>query len=182
MKTRKFHILVATFALTFAGAAHAQSTEPGANTGRELVADMFECRAISNPEERLACFDREVNRVYEAQESKELVIADREQIKQTRKGLFGFTLPKIGLFAGSDDDDETEKVSEITAVLASARPMRNGRYLLTLQDGSRWQQVDKVKVLGKPSAGDEVVLKRGALGSYFAKIGKRRAIRVKRID
>ncbi len=184
MQFRKFHILIALSALGATSAASAQSDEAVAVPGSELVAEMFECRTIENPEERLACFDREVGRVFAAQESKELVITDREQIRQTRKGLFGFTLPKIGLFGGGDDDDDdqVEEISEITTTLASARQMSNGRYLLTLEDGARWQQVDKVPVFGGPGAGDEVTIKKGVLGSYTAKIGKRRGFKVKRLD
>lgn len=160
--------------------ASAQSDSAKEEPRAGIVEHLFDCRAIEDSSERLACFDREVDRVYQARESKELVITDREEIKQTRKGLFGFTLPKIGIFKG--EDNGVEEISQVTATIASARQNRNGRYILTLESGAQWVQVDKVPVFGNPSAGDEVVIEKGILGSYKAKIGKRRAFKVKRVE
>ena len=145
-----------------------------------LVEQLFDCREIADSSERLACYDREVNNVYEAQTTRELVIADREQIKETKRGLFGFKLPKIGLFDGGDDDEE--ELNELTTTLTSARQNSSGRYILVVEGGARWMQTDKTPVFGKLEPGDEIVIKSGVLGSYMAKIGKRRAVRVRRLD
>lgn len=146
----------------------------------DVVQKLFDCRSIEVAEERLACFDREIDIVFKARESKEIVITDREQIKETRRGLFGFTLPKIGLFGGGDDKDD--EVNEIIAKVAVARQQRNGRYLITLEDGARWAQTDNTPVLRDIDAGETIVIKTAALGSYMAKVGSRRAFRVKRVD
>jgi hypothetical protein len=148
----------------------------------EIIEELFDCRAIEEPEARLACFDREVAEVFEAQNSRQLVIADREQVRETRKGLFGFTLPKLGIFGGGDDDDDEEEITEITSTITSIRRMGNGRYFIAIETGARWMQSDSTPVLGNPEAGDAITIKRAAMGSYMAKIEGRRAIRVKRVD
>ncbi|MBO6525722.1 hypothetical protein [Erythrobacter sp.] len=160
----------------------AQSDSESAVDTPAIVEELFDCREIADPDARLACFDREVAKVYDAQSSRQLVIADREQVREARKGLFGFTLPKLGIFGGGDDDGDEEKITEIASTLTDIRRMGNGRYLLTLESGAQWMQTDSTPVLGNPSEGDEVVIKRAALGSYMAKIDGGRAIRVKRTD
>ena len=146
----------------------------------EVVSRLFDCRKIEDPTERLACFDREVAVVEEAEASDALVIADREQIREARKGLFGFSLPKIRLFGGGDDDEED--IDELEAVIASANRARNGKMLLTLEDGARWIQTDNTPILGTIDPGDDVTIEKAALGSYKAKIGRKRAFRVKRLN
>jgi len=143
-----------------------------------IVADLFACREISDDAARLACFDREVGTIQEKQERQEIVIADKEEVRETRRGLFGFSLPKIGLFKGDDEED----IDEVAVTIASARKMSNGRVSFTTEDGARWVQVDKTLVLRDPKPGDQVTIKKGAIGSYMAKIGKARAFRARRVD
>jgi hypothetical protein len=177
-------IVVAALA---AAPAAAQSDLESAIDIPAIVEELFDCREIADPDARLACFDREVAKAYDAQSSCQLVIADREQVREARKGSFGFTLPKLGIFGGGDDDEDGEKITEIASTLTDIRRIGNGRYLLTLGSGARWMLANSTSVLGNPSEGDEVVIKRAAFGSYafgsyMAKIEDRRAIRVKRTD
>jgi len=181
MPNRKMRLAMVVAILASSSVALAQSDEVEIAGAPQVIEQLFGCRQIEDPEARLACFDREVDRVYQARESKDLVIADREQMKETRKGLFGFTLPKIGIFGGGDDDKE-EEISEITTTITSFGRMSNGRAIFTVEGGARWMQTDNIPVLGSPDAGDSVVIETAAMGSYKAKIGKKRAIRVKRVD
>lgn len=144
----------------------------------EVMGKLFECRAITDPTARLACFDREVGAVQAAQESRELVIAERQQVEEARRGLFGLKLPSIRLFGGGDN----EEVSELTATLASARKMGNGRFIFELDDGARWIQTESSPGYKKYKAGDTIVISKGALGSYKAKVEGKRAIRVRRLN
>ncbi len=166
-------------AFVFAAPSQAQDdTTPDFDTP-ELVAQLFACRDIADDSERLACFDREVSAMQGAQESKELVIVEKEQVEQTRKGLFGFALPKIGLFKGDGGEDE---ISDLETTLVSARRMNNGRYSFVVEGGARWIQTDKTPVLRTPKAGDPVTIKKGAIGSYMVKFGKARAFRARRVE
>jgi len=127
----------------------------------------------------VACFDREVADVYEAQESRELVIAEREQVTEVRRGLFGLKLPNIRLFGGGDEDED---VNQITATLADARKLSNGRFVFELENGARWIQTENGTGFKRFKAGDTIVIKRAALGSFKARINDKAAGRVKRIN
>ena len=115
-----------------------------------------------------------------AQSSNQVVIADREQVREARRGLFGLTLPRIKLFDG--DGDEGDEISEIDGVVQSARKLRSGKWLVRLEDGAVWQQTEPPRSSQRdPKAGDSIVIKRAALGSYMAKINDGRGFKVMRV-
>lgn len=144
----------------------------------EAYAKLLECRGVADDAERLACFDVAVGRLETAKASDEVVIVSREQVEATKRGLFGLKLPKIRLF-GNDDEDETIK-ELVSSVAAVARTPRGG-WVVTLEDGAVWEQTDTTYV-GRPKVGEEVVIRRAALGSYMAKIDGGIGFRVTRRD
>ena len=144
-----------------------------------VIDRLFECRSIADADVRLACFDREVGAVYEAREAQELVIAERGEVEEAKRGLFGLKLPKIKLFGDGEDGD---KVDEISATLAVARIMGNGLYLFELEDGARWVQTEKSIGRKDYGKGDTIVISKGALGSFKAKVNGERAMRVRRVN
>ena len=165
--------------LVVAAPLAAQDNDASAVETPAIVAGLFACREIADDAERLACFDREVGTIQEKQQRKEIVIADKEEVRETRRGLFGFSLPKIGLFSSDDDEDE---VDSLETTIVSARKMSNGRLSFEVEGGGRWIQTDNTAVLRDPKPGDTVEIKKGAVGSFMAKIGKARAFRAKRVD
>ncbi len=178
MRTHFIFLAFGAAMLVGTSAQAQEDPEDGVDTPA-VIDQMFQCREVEDPEARLACFDREVGRVYEAQASRELVIADREQVEKTKRGLFGLRLPKIGLFSG---DDDKERVNEITATLASAQKRSNGMYIFELEDGARWLQTESISGFQRYKAGDTIVIKQAALGSFKAKVNGKRAMRVRRLN
>jgi hypothetical protein len=146
----------------------------------EMIERLFDCRKIEDPAARLSCFDREVAAVEVAAATDDLVIADREQMKEARRGFFGLSLPKIKLFGGGDSDEE--EITKVETTLLSASQASGGKWLLLMEDGAQWLQTDNTPVLGSPATGVAVTIERAALGSYIARIGKKRPIRVRRIN
>lgn len=176
--------IVAALSFAFIGvfgtqSASAQDAAEAKIETPAVVDKLFQCREITDAEARLACFDREVNAVYEARESRELVIADREEVKEARRGLFGLKLPKIKLFGGGGDDED---VNEITATLARATKLDNGRHIFELEDGARWIETESVSGFRKFKAGDTIVISTAAMGSFKAKVNGKRAARVRRLN
>lgn len=108
-----------------------------------------------------------------------VVIADREQVKEARRGLFGLSLPRIKLF-GSGDNDQGANTNQIETTIASIRQLRGGKLVLSLEDGAMWQQTE-VKTMRSPREGQSITIKRAALGSFIAKINGGRSFKVKRI-
>src|SRR5688572_24524533 len=82
---------------------------------------LLACRAISDNEQRLACYDKNAATVGEAVAKRELVVIDRESVKQTKRGLFGFSIPNLGIFGDDGDEDEIKQIDgEIVATGLSA--------------------------------------------------------------
>ena len=157
----------------------AQSQEEPEIATPQVIDRMFECRSIAEPEARLACFDREVAAVFAARESKELVIAEREQVEEAKRGLFGLKLPTIKLFGGGSDEDD---LNEITTTLAGATKLDSGRHIFELEDGARWIEVEDAAGYRRFKAGDEITISRASLGSFKAKVDGKRAVQVRRIN
>ena len=150
-----FKLSLGFAALTLTLPAAAQDKDADGIKTPAIVADLFACRDIVDDEARLACFDREVGVIQSKQQREEIVIADKEEVRETRRGLFGFSLPKIGLFR---DDDEEDELDRVQVTIASARKMSNGRVSFTTDTGARWIQVDNTPILRDPKPGDNVTI------------------------
>lgn len=135
------------------------------------------CRAVADEGERLSCYDRQVEVLENAANAKEIVVADRETVRETRRGLFGFSLPKINLFG----DDDEEEFQEINSTVTSARQLGYGYWSIQLEDGARWEQTDGKLVLS-PKSGQKIKIKRGAVGTFFANVNGQPGIRVRRVE
>ena len=139
---------------------------------------VVDCRGIAEPTQRLACFDRTVGEMAKAGEQKDLVVLDRETMRETRKGLFGFTLPKLKLFGGGDED-EKDAVREIESTVSGIRSAKDGFPIFTIADGARWKQTDGRNVF--PKVGQTIKIKAASLGSYMASINGRAGVKVMRL-
>lgn len=142
-----------------------------------LVDDLATCRAITSEAERLACYDRTAAAIANARERKELLVVDREEARKTRRGLFGFALPRIKLFGDADD---TAEISEITGKVKSVNATGYQNLLVVLEDGSQWQTTEASR--RKPHVGQEIRVKRGMMGSYFLDMPGGVLIRARRIQ
>lgn len=163
--------------LTSSGFAQkSKQTEDPAVASR-LVGDVAACRTITADAERLACFDRTVAAFETARAGNQLKVVDREDIKKTRRSLFGLSLPRLNLFGGGEDDEP--EIKEIDATIRSVREMPYGLWIIGLDDGSNWQFTEQITQ--QPKVGDPITIKRGALGSYFGIVKKRAALKMKRI-
>jgi hypothetical protein len=134
------------------------------------------CRALTADSERLACYDRSVAALADAREKQDIVVADRATIRETKRGLFGFSLPRLKLFGGTEGED----VKEIDGTIAAVRSTPDGLAIFTLADGARWKQTDGGNSFAK--AGDTIRIRRGALGSYLASISKSTTFRIVRLS
>jgi hypothetical protein len=107
----------------------------------------------------------------------ELVVFDRESVRETKRGLFGFSLPNLGIFG-----DEENEISQIEGTVVSFGFNADGGYIFRLADGSRWSQTDGKPLAVDPQNGDKVVVKKGALGSFTLSVAKQPGVKVKRIN
>lgn len=140
--------------------------------------NLLACRGIGDAAARVACYDTAVAALQEARDKKEVVVLDREGVKQAKRSIFGFSLPKLKLFGGSDKDEP--EVTEITSTLSEVKPASYGLYFYALEDGSVWQTTEP-QGASEPRRGQSITIKAGMLGSYISHVGKDRGVKVKRI-
>ncbi len=140
------------------------------------------CRDISDAEGRLACYDREALAIQQALVRGDLIALDREEVRKTRRSLFGFSLPATRLFSKDEGREETDKetVDNLSTVVKSARQLPRGRWTIELEEGGTWTQIDDRKLAIYPRPGHKIEIRRAALGSYLANVNGQIAIRVRR--
>lgn len=134
------------------------------------LADLRQCRAITDAAARLACFDAASARIVAAVDEGELRFVDKEAIKQTRRRLFGFALPDIGLFGGGKDDAEEERITVLETSITRVESGGNGEWVFATPEGAVWQIRNAPFRFRAPKVGDKVVLKEASLGSYFIRV------------
>ena len=168
-------IFVISGSLAFLLTTSAAAREAPAGPPPAIVQGLLACRAISEPMQRLACYDRQSNAVASAIQKKDLVVIDKERANAAKRSLFGFSVPSFaGLLGGGD-------LNEIEGTVVEANENGEGGWIIRLADGSVWNQTDDTPVALEPRRGDKVTIKRGALGSYFVKVGKQPGFKAKRI-
>ena len=143
---------------------------------------MVRCRAITDPAARLACFDEAVAALQAAQERHDVVVVDRQQVREGRRRLFGLSLPRIPIFGGGDDDDnDQDAVRSIESTVSAVTTQGYGQWQVTLADGSVWLQVDNNTLAVAPRPGHRIVINRGALGGFMMRVNNQPGIRVRRV-
>lgn len=166
-------ILAGAFLALSTPAAQAQEAERA-----EVLERLAACRAEADPAARLACYDAAAAALDEAERSGDVVVLDREQMRETRRGLFGFAMPSLDIFNRGADEEE-EEIDNVSYVVRTAREGRDGYWVFSMEDGSVWRQIDG-RMWGRPRAGETAVVRRAALGSFLMNVGDAPAIRVRR--
>lgn len=161
-------------------AATAQQRPRPGEERPEVLSRVVQCRTIAVEAERLACYDREVATLDQAQASGELLAMDRNQVRRTRRSLFGMTVPNLGIFG--DDNEDEEAASRIETTIRSATTNANGKWIIELADGARWMQIDSMNLSARPRPGQPIRIRRAAMGSYLANVNNQTAIRMRRIN
>lgn len=168
----------ATVAIFVAGGAAAKDRDPPRKS--PLVNAIAACRQIADPTERLACFDKASGELVAAADKGEVSVVDRSELRQARRSLFGFNMPKLPFFSGdkSADDVADKLVSKVTYV----KDLGHNRYAVRLADGNAvWETLEAYGAFHMPKVGDSVEINRGPLGSYILRFGRQRGVKGRRI-
>jgi len=144
------------------------------NASSKTLDALSECRKIANDTARLACFDRFAQSFETGLKNEDFKIVDKGDVRNIKKSLFGFSLPRVDLFGSK------EPFMEIDSTVTMVRPVSNDAVQMTIAEGNAvWQTTDPISFPPKPGA--KIRIKKGALGNYFLAIdGKSyRGIRVR---
>ncbi len=141
------------------------------------VKAVLDCRAIPENSARLACYDAAVAAMGQAEVKGDLLTLDKEQRRTVRRQSFGLTLPSFTLF---DRGEKPEEADRLISKIASVSRLPRGQWVIHLEDGAVWRQIDEEELRRDPKAGQAVAIRRAALGSFLMNIDGQSAIRVHR--
>jgi hypothetical protein len=164
-------VTIASALATSAVAAGAPQATPKA------VQTAIDCRKLGDDKARLACYDSAVEALGKQLAEGEVVAVDHAQMQQVRRQAFGFTLPSLSLFDHAGQPDET---SEVVLAVEDARRTGDGKWLLRLEGGQVWRQIDTGDFSRDPRPGAKSTIKKAMLGSYMMMVGGHSPVRVHR--
>lgn len=140
--------------------------------------DLIACSQIADGVARLACYDRRIALIEQAESKGDILVADRKQVEDAQRGLFGYSILKSNLLSG----EKGEAINQVELTVASASQYDYGRWRLTMEDGSVWDQIGTDVLAFDPRSGNKVIIKRASFGSYAAKVDSQPPIKVRRIQ
>lgn len=166
-------------ALSLGTTAEAQNDE-GVQTP-DYLAKLKECQAISDDAARLACFDGSVNAIIAANDAGQVQIVDQEDVRNTRRQLFGLSVPEVGILKGKDDKESKEARELLETSITSVRYLSAKKVRFTTEEGAVWEMNRIPRRLRTVKAGDPVVFKKAALGTFFIRINGQMGVKGKRV-
>ncbi len=173
-------IVLAAAAMTLPSPAIAADDDRGGPNNAYLAA-LKACQVETNDAARLACFDKAAGTILAASEQGDLRMVDREEVRQTRRKLFGFSLPSFGIFDGRDRKDDQPEVELLQTTIAKVRASEYGGWTVVTAEGAVWQIDNPPARLMSPKVGQSLEIKAGALSSYFLRINGQPGVKGKRV-
>lgn len=168
-----------TAGLVSLAAVPALAQDQAADASGDYLDGLKACQQITDNAARLACFDSAVGSIVAATDSGDVQVIDREDLRQTRRSLFGFSLPNLGIF-GSDGDEEQQEL--FTTTLTNVRYTGRNSARVTTAEGAVWE-MNNIPSTRRPfEVGDEVKFKEASLGFYFLRIGGQTGVKGRRVQ
>lgn len=145
-----------------------------------LVGALEACRAMTDPTQRLACYDKEAGALLAAAQTGDVAVVDKTEVRKARKSLFGFAMPNLPFFSGDDSANEVSDTLEST--ITKAGGIGYGKFRITIAEGNAvWETTETYGTMRDPRPGDKISIKRGPLGSYMLRIGNGRGVKGRRV-
>lgn len=151
--------------------------QPAPTASPQRVQSVLDCRKLINDTDRLACYDQAVGALGQALSRDEIVAVDHSQLQEVRRQAFGFQLPSLGFL---DRGAKPEEVDKVTLKVESARQGGDDKWVLMLEGGQVWRQIDDGQFSRDPKPGSMATISRAVLGSYIMTIGGHSPVRVHR--
>jgi hypothetical protein len=177
--TKFLPLPILAIALLAVAPSAAAKSPPEKAANSPLVTALDACRQITDDAQRLACFDRASAALVGATASGDVSVVDRAQLRQTRKALFGFNMPRLPFFAGDKSAEDDKGVLDST--IKSVRSMGYERFQIVLVDGAIWETAQVYLSFSEPRKGQKIRIKRAPLGVYFLEIDGQVAVKGRRV-
>jgi hypothetical protein len=95
------------------------------------------------------------------------------------------TAPEPAFGGAKPRKTKVDRAREVTQMIAHATKATDngiGHWVVTLDNGQSWKMTESVPGFAPPAAGDEVRLRKGALGGYLMDVNHQAGVRVERIE
>ena len=155
------------------------SAQVKAEARSAMLQKLIDCRKLTDEAARLACYDQATVALDQAEAKGDIVVVDREQARKVRRQAFGFSVPSITLFERGESQEELENT---TGVVDVARVNGASKWVIKLQDGAVWTQVDSNEMFRDPKPGMNVKIRQATMGSFLMTIDNMRAFRARRTE
>jgi hypothetical protein len=174
-RRRPFSAVAAAAAVLALAAGAALAADPALPAG---IKRLLDCRKVAGDGPRLACYDAAVDELTGQIDKGEVVAVDRAQAREVRRQAFGFRMPSISLF---ERGDKPEEIDRLAATVTTAYQRGDGKWVLELDDGAVWNQIDSERLTRSPRKGSKVEIRKASLGTFFINVDGQRAIRAQRV-
>jgi hypothetical protein len=172
--------LAAVGCLALATSAIAEDN-PGDASDQRMDA-LRACLAEQSDASRLACYDRAARAIVAATDSGDLRVVNRAEVRETRRKLFGFSLPDFSLFKDKGTRDE-EKIENLTTSISAVRraDSRTPGWLLTTAEGAVWELTNVPRRMMTPKVGQPMEIRSASLSSYFVRVNGQPGVKASRV-
>ena len=158
-----------------------RAAKPAAPPRAAALQAIVTCRAMTDRDARLSCYDAAAAKLDEAESSGQVVVVDREQARRVRREVFGLQLPSLDIFSATGrKGPDPEDVERLQSTVKAASRNPDGRWVLELDTGAVWRQVDDSPMATDPRPGSKIEIRRAALGSFFIRVDGRPGFRAHR--
>lgn len=167
-------VLVLAFGL---GAAAQTAFQSSAS----LLEGLTKCRSVAGDSERAACYDGSVSALLGAVEAGDVRLVDREEVRKSRRQLFGTGAPEIDILKGNGKDAEEDR-DLLETTITSAVKTGQLSWRFTTAEGAVWEINNPPRKIAPIMPGDKVVFKKASLGFYFIRINGQMGVKGKRVS
>lgn len=169
----------AAFGVSTTSAATPASPPLPEATRAAVLKALSACRGETDSTARLACFDKAAGALDEAEAKGQVMVLDREAVRDVRRQAFGLDLSALSLFQRVPSAP-TDRVDRVSLTLDRAFRGGDGKWRFVSDEGAVWAQTDDEDVRTPPRKGSTMAVRQAALGSYFCNIDGQRAVRCAR--
>lgn len=171
---RTSFIFLLAVGVAWASSANAQTDDSN------LLSEIGRCRSLVDASRRLECFDAATGRLDAAQAAGDVVVLNREQVRESERRAFGFNVSLLNPFENRGAASFNPPLEAIESTVVNAREDGAGKWVVALEDGSVWRQIDQFSIYLRRPEGQTARVRRAALGSYLMTVGSSPAFRVRR--
>jgi hypothetical protein len=148
----------------------------------DAVRALLACRTLSDDTARLRCLDSRTADLQTQLERGDVVVATRGAINEQRQAQFGRNGRDLTPIPERAARPAPPLPTRVDTTIKSVATTTDGKWVMVLPDGARWQQIDGRTLARNPKPGMAIAIRRAAMGSYLANVAGQPAMRVRRMD